>query len=291
VQSFTTTLKTKLRNSWSLIKSLQTFLLLFTGLAGYMSARCPVLTLPTLIGLTGSLFLTISGSTVLNMVYDRDIDSCMQRTAWRPLPAGTISRREATILGFSMSALGLLWAVTLSTLFAVIVFAGLFLDMVVYTIWLKRRTPWAILWGGLAGGMPVLAGRALGLGSIDWVGLTLAATVLLWIPIHIMTFHMRHRDDYRLADIPTFPAVYGEKATRIVIAAASIAAALAAGAAAYGVGMSWGYMRLLILLGVGMFALAISSVLRPSSRVNLSLFKYASAYMLSSMALLFIEGL
>jgi protoheme IX farnesyltransferase len=66
---------------WSLIKSLQTGLLLLTGLAGYMSARCPVTTWQALLGLTGSLFLAVSGSTVLNMWYDRDIDAKMGRTA------------------------------------------------------------------------------------------------------------------------------------------------------------------------------------------------------------------
>jgi heme O synthase-like polyprenyltransferase len=72
-------------------------LLLSTGPAGYMSTRCPVLNLSTILGLAGSLFLSISGSTVLNMWYDRDIDAKMQRTCWRPLPAGQINPRNAMI--------------------------------------------------------------------------------------------------------------------------------------------------------------------------------------------------
>ena len=284
-------LKSKIRDYWSLIKSLQTFLLLFTGLAGYMSARCPVLTFPTLLGLGGSLFLTISGSTVLNMVYAQDLDSCMLRTARRPLPSRRLPRGEALGLGLCMTILGLLWAIRLSPLYAFVVLTGMLLDILVYTIWLKRRTPWSILWGGLAGGMPVLAGRVLGLGSVDWVGLALASTVLLWIPIHIMTFHIRHQDDYRLASIPTFPSEYGERVTRLIIAGSSVGAALTAGAAAYGVGMTWGYLRVLIVLSGGMLFLAIFSILRPSNKVNFGLFKYASVYLLSSMALLLIEGL
>ncbi len=62
----------------------------------------------------------------------------------------------------------------MDALYGLIVFAGLFFDVVVYTIWLKRRTSWSIVWGGISGAMPILAGRALGLGSIDWIGLTLA---------------------------------------------------------------------------------------------------------------------
>lgn len=284
-------LKKKLRAYWSLIKSLQTMLLLFTGWGGYMSAQCPAHNLPTLTGLTGSLFLTISGSTVLNMVYDRDIDSCMRRTARRPLPAGDIGHNEALLLGLVMSAVGIAWALALSPLFAFVVSAGIFLDVVVYTVWLKRRTPWSILWGGLAGGMPVLAGRALGLGTIDWIGATLALAIVLWIPIHITTIQMRHRDDYRRAKLPTFPATYGDRATGMAIALSSVAAAVTTGAAAYGVGVTWGCMRVLIVLGAGMFALAIASLLRPSRRMSFSLFKYASIYMMSSMALLIAEGL
>ena len=82
-----------------LIKSLQTILLLITGLAGFMSARCPVLNINTLLGLTGSLFIAISGSTVLNMWYDRDIDAIMPRTCNRPLSTGEIKPKDALIFG------------------------------------------------------------------------------------------------------------------------------------------------------------------------------------------------
>ena len=78
-------------------------------------------------------------------------------------------------------------------------FAGLFFDVVVYTIWLKRRSAWSIVWGGVSGGMPVLAGRALGLGRIDEVGILLALAVLFWVPTHILTFNLRYYDDYQQA--------------------------------------------------------------------------------------------
>ncbi len=290
IPSLPDTLRGKLRAYWPLIKSLQTGLLLVTGLAGYMSSRCPVTTWPTLLGLSGSLFLAISGSTVLNMVFDRDIDARMARTAHRPLPSGRVSVGEATLLGIVMSALGIGWALLLSPLYGAVVFAGWFFDVVVYTLWLKRRTPWSILWGGISGGMPILAGRALGTGSIDWIGLTLALAVLLWIPTHIMTFSLRHAKDYRHAGVPTFPARYGECLTRITIALSSIAAAVAMGSAAYGIGMTWGYLRLLVVLSAGLLTLAISSLARPSWRANFGLFKYASLYMLGAMLMVAAGG-
>jgi len=271
---------------WALTKSLQTGLLLVTGLAGYASARCPTHSLQMLLAAAATLFLAISGSTVLNMWHDRDIDSIMPRTCNRPLPAGRVSPREALTLGIALSALGVGWAVVLRPLYGLIVFAGLFFDVVIYTLWLKRRTPWAIVWGGISGGMPVLAGRVLGLGSIDWVGALLALSILFWIPTHILTFAMRYDADYRRANVPTLASAYGFPAARWVVAASSILAALSIGLAGVLIGMEWGFVRLLAVLSAGLLLLAVASVFKPAERLNFGLFKYASLYMLSAMVLL-----
>jgi protoheme IX farnesyltransferase len=281
--------RSKFRTYWSLIKSLQTGLLLLTGLAGYMSARCPFLTWQTLLALTGSLFLAISGSTVLNMVLDRDIDSIMIRTCNRPLPQKQLGVGEAVLLGLGMGILGIGWAWVLQPNYGIVVFTGFFTDIVLYTIWLKRRTAWSVIFGGIAGGMPILAGRTLGTGTVDWVGITLGLAVLFWIPTHIMTFNLKYKSDYREAGVPTFPSYYGDKATHFIIALSSVAAAVAMGIASYGVGMTWGYLRVLIVLSSGLLFLAVWSLLRPSQRLNFGLFKYASVYMMSSMLLLVAE--
>jgi heme o synthase len=284
-------LTTKLRLYFPLIKSLQTGLLLTTGLAGYMSAKCPLTHWTTLLSLAGSLFLAISGSTILNMWYDRDIDRKMKRTCKRPLASGEISQSEALGLGLLLSILGVGWALMIQPLYGLVVFAGLFFDVVIYTIWLKRRTCWSIIWGGLSGGMPILAGHALGLGTIDWVGIMLALSVLFWIPTHIMTFSLKYRADYAAAGIPTFPSTYGVQFTRATIVVSCILVALSIGLAAYGVGMTWGYLRMLIVLSAGLLTLAAGSILRPSERANFGLFKFASLYMLSSMLLIVMYGL
>jgi protoheme IX farnesyltransferase len=275
---------------WPLIKSLQTALLLATGLAGFMSARCPIMGWQIMLGVSGSLFLAISGSTVLNMWYDRDIDALMQRTCLRPLPSGKLSPRAGLTFGLVLSVLGISWAFSLSTLYGAIVFAGLFFDVVVYTMLLKRRTAWSIVWGGIAGGMPVLAGRALATGQIDWIGITLSMAVLFWIPTHILTFNLRNYEDYQAAGIPTFPSTYGFQFTRLTIALSSVISAVMIGFAAYGIGLTWGYLRLMAVLTGGLLFLAVASVLNPSDRVNFGLFKYASFYMLSAMLLLASEA-
>jgi heme o synthase len=139
-------LGSRLASYWSLIKSPQTGLLLATGIAGYLSAHTPVEGL-RLLGLAFSLFLAISGSTVLNMWYDHDIDSRMERTHGRPSASGGLQRTEVLKLGAILAVLGVGSALAIRLTYGCVVLAGLLFDVLVYTLWLKRRTCWSILWG------------------------------------------------------------------------------------------------------------------------------------------------
>ena len=103
------TITSKIRLYWPLIKSLQTGLLLATGIAGYLSSH-PPFSIPILLGLSASLFLAISGSTIMNMWYDRDIDAKMKRTHKRPAASGQLDHREVFAVGLTISFLGIGWA-------------------------------------------------------------------------------------------------------------------------------------------------------------------------------------
>ncbi|MDP4029156.1 MAG: heme o synthase [Gallionella sp.] len=279
----------KFHHYWSLTKPSQSGLLLATGLAGYMSARCPVFNIGAILNLSASLFLAIAGSTLLNMWWDRDIDAQMQRTQKRATSKGLLTENEVLRAGLILSVIGVGWAVAMDARYGLIVFAGLFFDVVVYSIWLKRRTAWSIFWGGISGAMPILAGRALGLGAVDWIGITLALGILFWIPTHTLTFSMKFAKDYADACVPTFPSTYGLAVTRATIAISSVLAAAAMVVAGYGIGMTWGFLRLLGVLSAGLLMLAVAITFNPSERVNFGLFKYASIYMLAAMILVVIE--
>ena len=271
---------------WNLIKYPQTGLLMLTGLTGYISASCSIVDVNTILIFLCTLFLVVGGSTVLNMAFDRDIDRKMRRTALRPLPAGDVHFKEAVFLGLSLICAGLVWAYQISVRYMVILFAGFFINVIIYTILLKRKTAWSILWGGLSGGMPILAGRVLGLGRIDTIGILLTSSIVLWIPTHIMTFSMRYYDDYNRAGIPTFPSTYGYHKTRLIIATSCIGAVAAILLGAVALGMAWGYIRMLVVLGAGILVLAFWSVIKPSERINFGLFKYASIYMMGVMLMI-----
>lgn len=279
-------LSERLTAYWPLVKELQTGLLLITGLAGYLSARPGDVTLRTILALLGSLFLTVGGSTVLNMVIDRDIDAKMARTRERPIPSGNVSVAEGLILGTGMVVAGALWALALSPLYSVVILAGVGFDVLVYTGWLKRRTPWSIVWGGIAGGMPILAGRVLATQRIDGIGLWLALAVLFWIPTHIMTFGIKYADDYATAGVPVFPNRYGVPTTRAIIGFSTAGAVLAMLWAMYALDMNEVLMWIARGLGAGLFGYTLLASSAPTERRNFWLYKLASLYMLGSMVVL-----
>lgn len=273
---------------WSLIKFKQTLLLLFTGLVGYASGLKGLEGPATYGGLLGSLFLAVAGTTVLNMVYDRDIDAVMTRTRERPLASGRLSPVVALLVGGAMSVGGLGWAFRLDFLFGLVILTGWLLDLVVYTMWLKRRTPWSVIWGGLSGGAPVLAGRVLATGRVELIGLLLALAVLLWIPTHIMTFSMKYAHDYARAGVPVFPNVYGLRATQVTISLSTVLAAAIMAGITWRLAEHWGPLTFAVALAMVLIGLSANAMVRPSVQVNYRLFKFASLYMVAAMALLLV---
>ncbi len=278
----------RLADFLALTKMRQTALLTITGFFAYVLTRGLPFDPLEASRMFAGLLLSISGCTVLNMLLDRDIDTRMMRTASRPLPAGRIQPLGAGIFGAVLSAGGLALSFDLDLSFGVVVALGFVCDLVVYTAWLKRRTALSIVFGGVAGGMPALAGRVLGLGRVDLVGLLLASSILLWIPSHILTLALHYADDYQRAGVPVWPNVYGSHATRLVIAGANLLNTLALTACAILLQVHAIALVLLLGMGLGMFGLALLQLARPTERRNWLLFKAASLYMVASSLLLMV---
>lgn len=281
----------RVRAYWTLIKDLQTGLLLVTAAAGYLSGCCLNLQAGSMAALMSSLFLAVSGSTVLNMVFDRDLDARMERIARRPLPASVISPWEAWLLGGLLTVGGLSWSFSLDPFYGCVVAGGVVLDVLVYTIWLKRRTPYSILFGGISGGMPILAGRVLATGQLDAIGVLLAAAILLWIPTHIMTFHIKYQQDYASAGVPTFPSVHGISVTRTLIAVSTIGTVVVLVAAGHLLSMSIPALIALGFVGLLLVGLVAANLVRPTQFLNFVLYKGASIYMLLAMMVFILGGI
>jgi protoheme IX farnesyltransferase len=200
----------KLMSFAELIKPKQTLLLMITFLISFLVAGGREIT-PAV-----ATLLTIAGTTALNMWLDRDIDAMMMRTRKRPLPSGELSPKACFIYGTTLFSIGLFLALLTKIEFAVVLLLGLFFDIVVYTVMLKRRSPYSVVIGGLAGAMPALAGW-VAVQGFTIPGFLIASIVLLWIPSHIWFIAIYFEEDYRKANIPTFPLVFGIQKTARVI--------------------------------------------------------------------------
>lgn len=196
------------------------------------------LILATLIG--GSA--AAGAANVFNMVYDRDIDEVMRRTKKRPIPAGKVSVRGALIFGFALSSFSILWFwLLVNRMAALLTLAAIVLYAVGYTIILKRHTAQNIVWGGVAGCMPVLIGWSAVTGTLDWPPLILFAVIFFWTPPHYWPLSMKFKKDYAAAQVPMLPVVASDVvvARNILIhTAAMIACTLALIPVAH---MAWFY--------------------------------------------------
>jgi protoheme IX farnesyltransferase len=152
--------------------------------------------------------LSAGSASALNCVWDRDIDEQMRRTRRRALPRHIVSPAAATVFGVALGVLAtvvlLLWVNPLS---AGLALAAEAFYLVVYTMWLKRRTTQNIVWGGLAGCFPALIGWTAVTGELAWPPVVLFAVVFFWTPPHTWALALRYRDDYAGVDVPMLPVV------------------------------------------------------------------------------------
>ncbi len=289
--SLATTATALKQNYLPLIKSRQTLLLALTGMAGYFCQTPAPISWLRFLGLVSSLLLTISGCTVLNMLFDRDIDCKMERTRHRPLCEGQVSTIAAGWLGGGLLTLGLLWAIALSIPLFAVILTGACLNVLVYTAWLKRRSAWSIVWGGVAGGMPILAGRVFAIGHIDLLGLLMALVIVCWIPSHNLTLSMLYASDYRQAGVPTVLTSYGVAATHFLITFSSILVSIIMIQVVNQLGLTSVVMSLFFIISLGLVGLAVYSWVSPTRRMLTMVYKYSSVYLLSSTLLLVVNRL
>jgi len=167
-----------------------------------------------------TLALATAGSCMLNNYYDRDIDRLMERTSKRVLAAEEIS--SGRVLPVSLFLIGLslsLMAWTVNPLSAVVTAVGVFGYSVVYTMWMKRTTPWANQFGGIAGAVPPMIGYAAVTGELGAAAWILFAIMVVWQQPHALSLALKYREEYARAGVPVIPVAKGVVATkqRIVI--------------------------------------------------------------------------
>ena len=200
----------------SLTKPKITLLNILTSVAAYLMARGG---LDGLAYLVASGYLAVGGASAINHFLDRRLDALMSRTSHRPLPRGLIKPWRAAAFGLVLSASSVILSLAyLNALTSFFIALGILFYLVVYTIWLKRRTPWNIVIGGFAGSCAPLAGWAAATGTVGLPAVLLALLVFLWTPGHFWGLAIRAKRDYERAGVPMLPVVAGEARTARAIA-------------------------------------------------------------------------
>ena len=191
--------------------------------------------------------LAAASANVFNCVLDRDIDERMRRTRRRPLPRHAVDPRAATLFGLVLGIVATLWlGMFVNWLSAALALGANVFYIGVYTVWLKRRTPQNIIWGGIAGCFPPLIGWTAVTGSVSVVPLVLFAIVFFWTPPHTWALAMRYREDYAAADVPMLPVV----ARQIILyAVPTVACSLLLWPVA---GVGWVYVTVALLAGAAL---------------------------------------
>ena len=203
-------------------------LVVFTGLAGLLAA--PVMP-PLVLGFTAILCIALAAGAAgaLNQWYEADLDALMRRTSQRPLPAGRMDRQTALHFGVGLSVFAVvLMGLATNYLAAGLLAASILFYVLVYTVWLKRRTAQNIVIGGAAGAFPPLIGWVAATGQLAPLPLILFAIIFLWTPPHFWALSLFVRSDYAAAKVPMLPVTAGVEATRRQIFLYSLPMAAAA---------------------------------------------------------------
>jgi len=246
------------RDLYALTKPGVMRLVVFTALCGLLAA--PVMP-PLVIGFTAILCIALGAGAAgaLNQWYEADLDSKMKRTANRPLPAGRLDRQTALHFGVGLAFFSvILMELATNALAALLLAASILFYVLIYTVWLKRRTAQNIVIGGAAGAFPPLIGWVAATGRIDLLPVLLFGIIFLWTPPHFWALSLFVRSDYAAANVPMMPVIAGIAATRRQILVYAVIMAVAA-VAPWPLGLTgWIYGVATAVLGVVFVAFAVA---------------------------------
>jgi protoheme IX farnesyltransferase len=243
----------------------------------------------TLLVLAGACLAASAGASALNHYLDRNVDARMARTRRRPLPSGRVDPRLALWLGAALIAASQLSAVALGPLPAVYLMAGALTYALVYTRWLKPRTPYSIVLGGGAGSFAALAGWETGASTAAPAALLLAAVLFLWTPSHFWSLAIVLERDYREAGVPMLSAVVGvDRTARAIVANTAV---LVACTLALGLFLPWPYLAVAAPAGACFLGLTLWLRRRPEASRAFTVFKLSGLYLLALLAGLVLSTL
>lgn len=235
--------------------------------------------------------LASSGATFLNHYLDRDIDAIMERTKNRPLPSGRVSPTLVLLAGTALILLSLPIAWQLNYQVTTFVLSGALIYSLLYTLWLKRKTPLNIVIGGLAGSCAVLAGWFAISRAVSLLPLLLALLVFLWTPSHFWSFALVHQESYQKASIPMLPVLAGAKKTSLYILVSTVLVLLVSLLLYFLDSFGEIYLIGLVLLGVLYLGLSIRLYRQPTKERAWKHFKFAGIFLFGLFVVMVVDVL
>lgn len=194
------------------VKGEITLLVVLVAVSGFLSNPVAFSRIWYLLPLVVSGALGSFSASILNNVYDMDIDSLMKRTSYRKNLLTETNRTMYVGIALLFLATSIsLSAIIINPLTAAMIFLGFLSYFLLYTVVLKRRTTWNIVIGGIAGSFPALAGWAAVTNNISYTSIFIALLVFMWTPTHFWALASYRTEDYRRAEVPMLPAVVGVK--------------------------------------------------------------------------------
>ncbi len=282
------------RDFFTLTKPRVMTLVIFTAICGVLAAPGGI---HPVLGFTAILAIAMGagGSAALNHWWEADLDAGMKRTMNRPLPGGRMRREDARDFGIFLSAVSLvLMGVGIGWLAAALLLAAIIYYAVVYTMWLKPRTPQNIVIGGGAGAFPPLIAWVAVTGEITAMPVLLFAIIFFWTPPHFWALALFVQSDYAKVGIPMMPVVAGEKPTRRQILIYTLVLAPIAVAPWLIGGTGWIYGSVAVVLSALFIALALPVGRRMRAEVDAmtpekTLFKFSIVYLFVLFAALVVD--
>lgn len=255
----------------------------FIGAGGWPGLRVLGLTL-----LTG--WLAASGASALNQYIERQSDGDMVRTRHRPLVNGDIPNpRWVPWVALAMIVLSVVIALPFSTALAFWLAAGAFIYVLIYTIWLKPRTPLNIVIGGAAGSAAVLSGAAAAGNWLEPGALVLACLVFLWTPSHFWSLAIVYRNDYARSDTPMLPVMTTPRKAAFWVFLHTAATAYAALMLAFDPALGWVYLVPVAVATVDMMVRNLRLLHTPTPRNARSLFIASNLYLAVVLVMLCVD--
>lgn len=266
------------------------YLLFFTGftamvtagsLYGYDWFKTLILSLAIILGVMGSNAMT-------NFV-DRKIDGIMDRTKKRPIPSGKVKPRDACIYGVLTVAVGSITAGIINIWSGVFILIGFLDSVIIYNMLAKRRTPFNIILGAPAGGLPVFVGWIGIAGKLELLPVMLFLFILIWTPVHIWSLAFFYREDYRKAKIPMLPVILENKKVYILLAVLNFVMVGFSIFIGHLYSLSLLYLIGSVVLGISIIFFSLRLIIRKEERITWVLFKLTSPYLAIIFIILIIE--